>query len=400
MDIFDKYASLMARRSKVVEGGMDPFAVPMTDVTSPTQGLVDGRPTILLGTNNYLGLTFDPDAVEAAAIATRRFGTGTTGSRIANGNYDLHRDLERHLAGFLKRRSCLVFTTGYQANLASIAGLAGPRDIIFLDADSHASIYDGCALSGAKVIRFKHNDPEDLDRRMARQTEGECKLVIVEGLYSMLGDTAPLPEFVEVKRRHGGWLLVDEAHSFGVYGAAGRGVAEAQGVEAGVDFVVGTFSKSLAGIGGFAASDHPSFDVLRYCSRPYMFTASGSPASIAATTAALARIERDAGLRERIWTNAHRLHAGLREIGYDVCSEPGPVAALRLPDEATAVWAWNRLLELGVYVNLALPPGTPGGLCLLRCSVSAAHEPGQIEEVLRRFAELARMLETERNKAA
>lgn len=393
MDIFDKHRNILARREAVRAAGVDPFAVRVEKVLSPTRAIVEGRETILLGTNNYLGLTFDPDCVEAAAEATRRYGTGTTGSRIANGSYSLHRELEEAFARFLDRRSCIVFTTGYQANLAMLAGLAGPRDTILVDADSHASIWDGCRLSGATIIRFRHNDPADLDRRLARlPADGGCRLVVVEGLYSMLGDTAPLADFVEVKRRHGAFLFVDEAHSFGVFGERGRGVAEAQGVEKEVDFIAGTFSKSLGAIGGFGASDHPHFDILRYCARPYMFTASPSPATMASTRAALDRIASDRELLARLWRNARQLHAGLSALGLAVCAPPGPVVAIRLADERTAVTAWNRLLASGVYVNLALPPGTPGGLCLLRCSVSAAHEPSEIDAALERFAELARQL--------
>lgn len=393
MGIFDKYRGIAARREVVRALGIDPFAVRLEQVLSPTRAVIDGRETILLGTNNYLGLTFEPACVEAACAASRRFGTGTTGSRIANGTYGLHRELEEAFARFLNRRACIVFTTGYQANLAMLAGLAGPRDILLVDADSHASIWDGCRLSGAKVIRFRHNDPEDLDRRLRRLAgEGECRLIVVEGLYSMRGDVAPLRDFIEVKMRHDAHLFVDEAHSFGVYGTNGRGVAEAQGVEKDVDFIAGTFSKSLGAVGGFGASDDPDFDLLRYCARPYMFTASPSPATMASTRAALERIAADRGLLARLWRNAHHLHAGLCDLGLGVCAPPSPVVAVRLPDERSAVWAWNRLLVSGVYVNLALPPGTPEGLCLLRCSVSAAHEPAEIDAALSRFAELAREL--------
>jgi 7-keto-8-aminopelargonate synthetase-like enzyme len=395
MDILDKHALLAGRHEKLLRLGADPFAVRLDDLRSATEADIAGRPTILAGTNNYLGLTYDPTCIAAAEEALRRYGTGTTGSRIANGSYGLHTELEAAFARFLDRRSCMVFSTGYQANLAMVAGLAGPRDVVLIDADSHASIYDACRLSGATVVRFRHNDPADLDRRLGRLAgEGDCKLVIVEGLYSMLGDTAPLPEFVEVKKKHGAWLLADEAHSFGVYGPRGRGVAEAQGVEAEVDFVVGTFSKSLGAIGGFGASDHPKFDVLRFCARPYMFTASPSPASIASVHAALRRIEQDPGLRERLWANAHRLHAGLTALGPAPCSPPSPVIAVALPDEASAARAWNLLREHGVYVNLALPPGTPNSLCLLRASVSAAHTSEQIDEIVSRFGKVMGMLGT------
>jgi 8-amino-7-oxononanoate synthase len=387
MDIFDKYNHVASRHDQLLELGVDPFAVRIDEILSATDARINGRDTILVGTNNYLGLTFDPDCIEAGVAAMRSQGTGTTGSRIANGTYGLHRELEQALARFTGRRHAIVFSTGYQANLAMLAGLAGPRDVILLDADSHSSLYDGCRLSGAKTIRFRHNDPDDLDRRLTRLGgEGEIRLVVVEGIYSILGDQGPLREIAAVKKRHGAFLLVDEAHSFGVFGASGRGVAEALAIEADCDFVAGTFSKSLGAIGGFAVSDHPRFERLRYCARPYMFTASPGPATMATVLAALGKIERQPELRSRIWTNAAALYDGLAARGFAICAPASPIIAVRLPDEPTAVWAWNRLLELGVYVNLALPPGTPNGACLLRCSLSAAHTPAQIAEVVRRFA--------------
>jgi 8-amino-7-oxononanoate synthase len=238
------------------------------------------------------------------------------------------------------------------------------------------------------VVRFRHNDPEDLDRRLSRlDGQGETKLIVVEGIYSMLGDQAPLAELAEVKRRHGAYLLVDEAHSLGVLGEHGRGAAEAQGVEDEVDFVVGTFSKSLGAIGGFGASDHPKFNVLRFCSRPYMYTASSSPSGVASVLTALRKIREQPELRRRLWDNARALAEGLTALGCDVFATGSPIIAVRLPDEATAVGMWNRLLQRGVYVNLALPPGTPNGACLLRCSVSAAHTPAQITEICQRFAD-------------
>jgi 8-amino-7-oxononanoate synthase len=390
MDIFDKYALVSGRHSKVIQAGADPFGVRVDEVLSATRGRVNGRDTILVGTNNYLGLTLDAACIEAAVGAIREHGTGTTGSRIANGTYAIHRALEHEIAQFMSRRGSLVFPTGYQANLGMLAGLAGPRDVIFMDADSHSCIYDGCRLSGATIVRFRHNDPEDLDRRLTRMADqGECKLIIVEGIYSMLGDQAPLAEFAEVKARHGAYLLVDEAHSLGVLGEHGRGAAEAQGVEEAVDFVSGTFSKSLGAVGGFVASDHPKFEALRFCCRQYMFTASSCPSSVASVRAAFRRISEEPELRQRLWANAGALHDGLIALGFDICSAKSPIIAVRLPDEATAIWAWNRLLEHGVYVNLALPPGTPNGVFLLRCSVSAAHSPEEIAEVCRRFGRVA-----------
>jgi len=404
MDIFDKYSLPGARHDELLNYGKDPFNLCMEEIYSSTEARVNGRRTILVGTNNYLGITFDPVCSEAAIEAIRKFGTGTTGSRIANGTYAPHLAAEAAIAGFLNRRSAMVFPTGYQANLGVIAGLAGPKDVILLDADSHSSIYDGCQLSGATLVRFRHNDPADLDKRLTRLGDpGACKLVIVEGIYSMLGDRAPLKEFVEVKQKHGAYLLVDEAHSLGVLGDHGRGLAEEAGVEDAVDFVAGTFSKSLGAVGGFGASNHPRFEVLRFCSRPYMFTASASPSNVASVLAALQRIQEQPNLRVRLWENAKALHDGLSDMGFDIISPESPVIAIRMKDEQTAIYAWNRLLDSGVYVNLALPPGTPTGTCLLRCSVSAAHTPDQIIEICQRFGAVAAELsarESEQAKAA
>jgi 8-amino-7-oxononanoate synthase len=367
----------------------------MEELISPTEAVINGRRTILAGTNNYLGLTFEPEAVEAACAALRREGTGTTGSRIANGTYRGHEALEEAIANALGRRRAMVFTTGYQANLGTIAGLAGPKDVILLDADCHASIYDGCRLSNAELIRFRHNDPADLDKRLARLGPGHSnasnKLIIVEGVYSMFGDTAPLKEIAEVKRRHNAYLLVDEAHSYGVYGAMGRGLAEAEEVSDAVDFVVGTFSKSLGATGGFCASDHPAFDLLRIASRPYMYTASLPPAVVASVQVALRRIQSDPDLRARLWDNVRRLYDGLHGAGFTLCAAPGPVVAVRAVDPAEAVRLWRHLIVAGVYVNLAIPPGTPGGAALLRCSVSAAHSPAQLEAVVAAFEQARAM---------
>ncbi len=392
-DIFDKYGDVIARHDQLLETGPDPFSVCLEEVYSPTEAKVNGRHTILAGTNNYLGITFDPDCVEAAATAIRHHGTGTTGSRIANGTYSEHRQLELELASFMKCRSAMVFPTGYQANLGMLVGLAGPRDVMLIDADSHSSIYDGARLSGATVVRFRHSDPADLERRLRRlEGEGDCRLIVVEGIYSMLGDRAPVADFVELKRKYGAYLLVDEAHSLGVLGETGRGAAEAEGVADEVDFYVGTFSKSLGSVGGFGASNHPRFEALRYCSRPYMYTASSAPSNVASVLTTLRQIREDPSRRQRLWRNAQAIYQRLSDQGFHICAPMSPIIAVQLPDVETAYYAWSRLLEAGVYVNLAVPPGTPHGECLLRCSVSAAHSNDQIDEICRRFELVARDL--------
>ena len=380
-----------ARQALLNDDGVSPFGTVVEKVISATEGILDGRRTILAGTNNYLGLTFDPVCIEAACAALRNEGTGTTGSRMANGTFAAHTALERELAAFFGRRDAMVFSTGYLANLGMLSALTGRDDVILIDADCHASIYDGCRLGTAEVIRFRHNNPEDLDIRLRRLGERTARtLIVVEGIYSMLGDRAPLAAIADLKRRYGAWLLVDEAHSFGVLGANGRGVAEEAGVEDAVDFVVGTFSKSLGTIGGFSASDHPELDSLRYASRPYLFTASPSPSVVASARAALALLQARPELRKRLWENAHGLYERLRNLGFSLGPEPGPIVAVMMATPEEGLACWRALLAQGVYVNLIVPPAAPNGGSLLRCSVGAAHTPEQIERIAGAFATLPR----------
>ncbi|MFQ5659621.1 MAG: aminotransferase class I/II-fold pyridoxal phosphate-dependent enzyme [Gammaproteobacteria bacterium] len=390
MSLLDKFGSLQKDRQSLLATGFDPFGSPIEEIYSATEARIGGRRILLAGTNNYLGLTFAPECLQAAHDAIDREGTGTTGSRMANGNFAGHRALERELAEFYGCRSAIVFTTGYQANLAMISGLArAGEDVLLIDADCHASIYDGCRLSGAEVIRFRHNSPADLDKRLRRLGDGaDGALIIVEGIYSMLGDRAPLADMVALKRTYGSYLLVDEAHSLGVLGETGRGLVEVEGVTDEVDFIVGTFSKSLGGIGGYCASNHPQLDLVRYMSRPYVFTASPSPSVIASTRAALRLLRDGAALRTRLWRHAQRLYTYLIELGYQLGPEPSPVVAVMVETREQALALWRGLFEHGIYVNLIFPPAAPGDKSLVRCSVSAAHTNGQIDHICRAFAEL------------
>jgi 8-amino-7-oxononanoate synthase len=390
IDLLDKHKTIADRHARMMAMGVNAVGLTNDKILSPTRAMINGRETILAGTNNYMGITFDADCIKAGQKAMAEFGTGTTGSRIANGSYALHKELEAELARFLKRKHCIVFTTGYQANLGMMSGLAGPKDTIFLDADSHSSIYDGCTLSGAKLVRFRHNDATDLDKRLTR-SEGEegGRLVVVEGIYSMLGDRAPLADFVAVKKKHGFQLLADEAHSFGVLGPHGRGLADEAGLEDDIDFIVGTFSKSVGAIGGFGAGNHPLFETLRYAMRPYMFTASSSPASIATSLAAIKKLAAEPERRDRLRANSARLFAGFKGLGLDMgCDMVSPVIAVKCADEVSTIGMWNALLEAGVYVNIALPPGTPNKLFLLRCSVSAAHSFDDIDKIIALFGKV------------
>ncbi|GGL42231.1 MULTISPECIES: serine palmitoyltransferase [Caulobacter] len=389
MGLFDKHLAYRDAYNAIRQAGADPFSVRFDAVVSPTEGVINGKRTILLGTNNYLGLTFDEQAIASSVKAVQERGTGTTGSRIANGSFEAHVELEEALAKFYKRKHAMVFTTGYQANLGVLSTLVGRGDHLILDADSHASIYDGARLGHAEVIRFRHNDPEDLYKRLRRMKDvpGE-RLIVVEGIYSMIGDTAPLKEIAAVKRELGGYLLVDEAHSMGVLGEHGRGLAELAGVEDDVDFVVGTFSKSLGAIGGFCVSDMDDFDVMRVTCRPYMFTASLPPAVVSSTVTALRRLEEQPELRHKLMANARRLYDGLSAMGFMTGPTSSPIVAITMPDTERAIGMWNALLQNGVYLNLALPPATPDSRPLLRTSVSAAHSEQQIDQVLAVFAEI------------
>ncbi len=395
MSLFEKFEKTAVLYNQLSDSGKNPFTMVMEEIIGPTRAMIKGRETVLAGTHNYLGLTFQEEAIAAAQEALAQQGTGTTGSRFANGTFSGHKALEQGLADFLGMSHCMVYSTGYQANLGAIAALAKPgEDVILIDADCHACIYDGCQLSGAETIRFRHNSPESLDKRMSRlDPDTKGKLVCIEGMYSMFGDVAPIKEFAEVAHSHGGMLYVDEAHSFGVYGPNGRGCGDDEGVMDQVDFYSGTFSKSLASIGGFVASNHKELEYLRFSSRPYMFTASPSPANIASAHAALNTISSNPALRTKLWDNVHRLHGSIKQLGLKLAADPAPVISVLFPNKETAFAAWSFLLEKGVYVNLAIPPGTPNATSLLRLSVSAAHSREDIDKVLEAYGAMAMAFE-------
>jgi 8-amino-7-oxononanoate synthase len=393
MGLLEKLQAVATARQALLSAGADPFNVVIDQVYSPTEGSINGRKVILAGTNNYLGLTFDPECIEAARATLVSEGTGTTGSRMANGTFPGHRALEKELAAFYGCSNAIVFSTGFVTNLGMISTLAGPGDVIVLDADSHASIYDACRMSGAEMVRFRHNNLVDLENKLKRLGPRTANtLIIVEGIYSMLGDCAPLSDIAGLKRQYGAWLMVDEAHSMGVLGQHGRGLAEAANVEQDVDFIVGTFSKSLGAIGGFCVSNHPELDLVRYVSRSYVFTASPSPASIASVREALQIIQSRPQLRTRLWENVSQLYQGLQQLGFELGPDPSPIVAIRVPTREKALQTWKALLEQGIYVNLVFPPAAPAGLCLLRCSINAAHTTEQINYILAAFSALQPMM--------
>ena len=393
VDLFAKFDPLIAERQALLDTGVrDPFGIVMDKVLSPTLAVIKGKETILLGTYNYMGMTFDPDVVAAGKKALDEFGSGTTGSRVLNGTYQGHKECEEALKDFYGTRHAMVFSTGYQANLGLMSTIAGKEDFIILDADSHASIYDGCALGNAQIVRFRHNSVEDLEKRLRRLPPQGGRLVVLEGVYSMLGDIAPLREMVEVARRHGAMIAVDEAHGMGFFGRNGRGVFEEAGVEGQVDFVVGTFSKSVGTVGGFIVSNHPKFEVLRLVCRPYVFTASLPPSVVATAATSIRKLMHSSDKREHLWKNSKRLHQGLRELGFNLATPEAQSAiiAILLPHQQATVAMWQALLERGVYVNMARPPATPAGMYLLRCSLCADHSDEQVDRILGMFAAAGR----------
>jgi 8-amino-7-oxononanoate synthase len=359
--------------------GCNPLNIVIDDVLGPVHAVIEGRRTLMFGTNSYLGLNFDPRCIAAAQAALQHYGTGSTASRVASGNQHLHMALEKELLQLYDASDAIVFSTGFMANLGTVGALAKEGDAILLDAHCHASLFDACKLSGAATRTFRHNDPAHLDQILRESTvPPERTLVIAEGLYSVWGDVGALAALMQIAKARGAVTIVDEAHSLGIHGAKGRGVAEAQGVEDLVDVVVGTFSKSVGVIGGYAVSRRPELRKLRFQARPYLYTASLPPAVVAAAAEAIRVIRDEPERRERLWRNAEMLGAGLRALDLRLTAPTGPVGAIVLPGIKAGLEIWRSLIARGLYVNLLIPPSTPGGEVLLRYSVSAAHTPGDI----------------------
>lgn len=387
-DLFSKFDPLIEqRRALLATGVTDPFNLVMESVVSPTVAMCNGRETILLGTYNYMGMTFDPDVIAAGKQALDDYGSGTTGSRVLNGTYAGHRAVEEALKEFYAMDHAMVFSTGYQANLGIISTIAGKGDYIVLDIDSHASIWDGCKMGDAEVVPFKHNDIEAMEKRLKRIPEGAGKLVVLEGVYSMLGDIAPLKEMIKVAKDNGAMVLVDEAHSMGFIGPNGRGVAEDQGCLDDVDFVIGTFSKSVGTVGGFCVSNHPKFEIMRLVCRPYVFTASLPPSVVATACTSIRKLMHAGNKRAHLWENSKVLHKGLTDAGFQLgTTEPqSAIISVIMPDLERGAIMWEALLREGLYVNLARPPATPANMTLLRCSLCAEHSAEQVQTIIGMF---------------
>jgi len=387
VDLFDKCSDFKEHRL-VQRAGIYPYFVPISQ-NHGTEVTIGGKRLIMAGSNNYLGLTKHPKVMAAAEDALQRFGTSNNGSRFLNGTLELHVQLEERLAKFMKKEAALVYSTGYLTNLGSISALVDKGDVVILDKDAHACIVDGARLSYGEVKRFRHNDLRDLERILSAIPARAGKLIVVDGLYSMEGDLAPLPDIVRLARDYGARLLVDDAHGIGVLGSRGAGACEAMGVEDNVDLVMGTFSKSFASLGGFIAGPKVVMDYLRHHARALIFSASMTPASVAAALAALDIIETEPKLRDRLRQISIKMRSGFRAQGLEVGhGKETPIIPIFIGDRMKTMQVWKKILDRGVFVNAILVPAVAPGRDLLRTSYMASHTDEQLDTILRIVGEV------------
>jgi 8-amino-7-oxononanoate synthase len=390
MDMLAK-AYAYTRPEEMKEIGLYPYFLPV-ERSDATEVMIDGRRRVMVGSNNYLGLTNDPRVLEAASAALKKYGSACTGSRLLNGNTDLHDRLETELATLVGKDAALVFPTGYQANLGVISALAGPGDVLMIDKLNHASMVDGATLSGAEVVRFRHADLAHLEARLNRAA-GRPKMVIVDGVFSMEGDLADVPRIADLCDAHSARLIVDDAHGIGVFGATGAGVCEHFGVADRVDLIVGTFSKSFASIGGFVAGDAAVISYLRHNARSLIFSAS-IPASACATVLTAIEIMREEPeRRERLWQNARRMQRELSGLGFDTFGSESPIVPVIVGGTLRTFEFWKKLLDAGVFTNPVIAPAVPATSGRIRTSYMATHTDSQLDFVLDAFERVGREMD-------
>ncbi len=388
--IFAKcHAFMRAREVRAL--GLYPYFMPIEE-SHDTYVMIGGEKKIMVGSNNYMGLTHDPRIVEASKKAIDRYGSGNTGSRFLNGNLDLHDRLEDELAEFVGMEAGLVFSTGYQTNLGTLGALIGRNDTVYVDKLDHASIQDGVRLGFGRVQRFNHDDYDGLRRIMRADRPGRGKMIAVDGVYSMEGDIANLPELVKLKDEFGAALLIDDAHAIGVIGATGAGTAEYWGLTDRTDLILGTFSKSFASIGGFCAGDAEVIDYLRNNARALIFSASMPPAAVATVLKALEIIKSEPERRERLWKNTHKMMEGFRSIGFDIGPTETPIVPILVGPMEKTFRFWRALFDAGIFTNPVIPPAVPEGSCRLRTSYMATHTDEQLDFVLDTVERLAKQL--------
>jgi 8-amino-7-oxononanoate synthase len=391
VDVFAKCSQIGARVIDARAAGMYPYYRALSSAQDPVV-LCGDRELVMLGSNNYLGLANHPEVKEAAAVALAVYGTGVAGSRLLNGTLDLHVELEDRLAQFTRRESALVFSTGFQVNLGVLSSLLGRRDVAVLDALDHACIIDGCRLGFGRTVKYRHNDMGDLARKLAQIPSNAGILIVVDGVFSMEGDVAPLPEIVRLARAHGARLMVDDAHGLGVFGESGRGTAEHFAVEEDVDLLMGTFSKSLATVGGFVAGSAYVINHVRHVARSGIFSAALPPASVAAASKALDIVEREPERRKQLWENAGYLKRELDRLGFDTGESSSPVIPVVVGEDVDSYRATIRLQELGVFANPVVSPAVPRGRAMIRTSCIATHTRDHLDCALEAFAQMGREL--------
>lgn len=391
MDIFEKCrtSSEMQEVKQAKEAGLYPFFRPVS-TAEDTEVVIEGHKMLMLGSNNYLGLTTHPKVKQAGIDAIKKYGSSSCGSRFLNGTLDLHKELEHRLAKFLKREAALVFSTGFQTNLGSISAIIDKNDILICDKLNHASILDGARLSYGKMKRFRHNDTEDLEAVLKTCPDDQGKMIAIDGLFSMEGDLAPLPEIVKLAKKYKARVLVDDAHGLGVMGDHGRGTSEHFGVEKDVDLVMGTFSKSLASLGGVIAGEQYVIDYIQHKARSLIFSASMTPASCASVLAAVDVIESEPDRRKKLWNNTCKMMTGLKKLGFDTGTSESPVIPIVVGDLYQGLFVWKKIFEKGIYVNVVLPPAVPDNRVLLRTSYMATHTDKQLDFALNVFEEVGR----------
>jgi len=387
--IFDKCARF-TRAQDLIKAGIYPYFHVVESAQEP-EVMCDGRPMIMVSSNNYLGLTNHPKVKEAAIEAVRRYGTGCAGSMFLNGTLSIHKELEAKLASFLNKEQAIVFPTGFQANLGAISALVGKNDLIVIDKMNHASIFDGCRLSFGQIRKFKHNDMQDLERILQMKGSRDA-LVVVDGIFSMEGDIIDLPGMVEVCKKYGAGIMLDDAHSIGVLGENGRGTGEHFGLEKDVDLVMGTYSKSLATIGGCLAGDADIMDYLKHHARSLIFSASLPPAPVAAALTAIEIIESEPERRDKLWENARYLSEGYKNLGFDTGASVTPIIPVMVGDEEKVLIMWRRLFDEGVFASPVLYPAVPQGMAMIRTSCMATHTRDHLDKVLDIFARVGREL--------
>lgn len=391
MDLFEK-AHQFTRVSEAKAGGYYPYFLPLED-TEGTEVTIYGKRIIMIGSNNYLGLTTHPKVREAAIAAIKRYGTSCTGSRFVNGTLKLHLECEEQLAAFVDKEAACIFSTGMQANLGAISCLIGKDDIAIVDKDDHASIVDGVRLGFGEMRRFVHSDMASLERQLKSAPDKSGILVVVDGVYSMGGDIAPLPQIVELCQKYGARLYCDDAHSLGVLGPQGRGTAAHFGLTDKVDLIMGTFSKSFASLGGFVAGDADVMSWIQHSARSMIFSASMPASQVAAVMAALEIMQCEPERIERLWAITKKMREGYQSMGYNTGLSETPVIPIVIGDEQKTFVAWKTLFEAGIYTNPVIPPGVPPNKSLLRTSYMATHTDEQLDRVLGTFYEVGKALE-------